>query len=50
MWREAWNVQDPVVDEECLDTAKSSKRRGEADMPSKKIKREESCGERTAQE
>ena len=41
VWKEAWAVQDPVVEEECLERAVSSKRRGGPDAPSKKIKREE---------
>ena len=41
VWKEAWSIDDPVIEEEWLEKAKSSKRRGGVDASSKRIKREE---------
>ena len=41
VWNEAWAVEDTVVDEECLEGTKSSKRRGESNTSSKRIKRDD---------
>ena len=41
VWKDAWASRETIVDE-CLEGAKSSKRKGGADTSSKRIKRDES--------
>ena len=41
VWKDAWASRETIVDEECLEGAKSSKINGVADTSSKRIKRDE---------
>ena len=41
MWKESWKPQDTEVDEECIEKARSSKRKEGVEKSSKRVKREE---------
>ena len=39
VWKESWAVNDPIVEDEWVENAKSSKRRGDPSTSAKRIKR-----------